>query len=285
MGNYSGRIKLEFEGTKSEKQMMEKLLRLMEPGASEEQWQLPINDYYDYYPATALLGILHKKDDSEYNIAFGDIDPLLAPKLFAALFPASKFSYSIKLEYSVTIEDTPYITATYDNNDLMIRKSYLYSDNDSDKIERICRELIDKDPAAKEKYEQYCEEYDIEEEEDTDWFELLNELVDNPDKIMASLYKYRKMIPSRNTKYEKSFFEDGDLQEYLVSEQIRKKDMSLMEYVKALPFTEEQFQKFIEISADCGFAKMHGFLLEERQNRIEQSGDSYEVSHVLMPIE
>ena len=57
MGCYSGNISLDFDGTNCEKQMMEKLLQLMEPGSDEEEWTLPVNREYDFYPATALLGI------------------------------------------------------------------------------------------------------------------------------------------------------------------------------------------------------------------------------------
>lgn len=46
MGCYSGTITLEFEGTNSEKQMMENLLQIMEPG-STKAWSLPVNMDYD----------------------------------------------------------------------------------------------------------------------------------------------------------------------------------------------------------------------------------------------
>lgn len=266
MGYYSGNLSLEFEGNKSEKQMMENLLQIMEPN-SEVEWSLPIDEYYDYYPATALLGILHKENDSEYNIAFKDFDPLLAPKLFAALFPASKFHYSIELEYSVTSEGTQYITAMYDDKTLKIREAILNSDLNEEKIVKICRKLLKTDPNAKRKYDQYCEEFDIEEEKDIDWSELLNQLVENPEETVASLYKFRKKSPARNVKYEKSFFEDGDLQIYLVSEQIKRLDMSLAEYIKLFPFTDEQFQRFIYIAEECHFDKMKAFLVEEKALR------------------
>ena len=104
-------------------------------------------------------------------------------------------------------------------------------------------------------------------EEDIDWSELLDQLVDNPEETMALLYKFRKKSPTRNVKYEKSFFEDGDLQAYLVSEQIKRLDMSLAEYIKLFPFTDEQFQSFIQIAEECHFDKMKTFLLEEKEQR------------------
>ena len=81
------------------------------------------------------------------------------------------------------------------------------------------------------------------------------------------MYKFRKKSPARNVKYEKSFFEDGDLQIYLVSEQIKRLDMSLAEYIKLFPFTDEQFQRFIHIAEECHFDKMKAFLIEERKQR------------------
>ena len=70
---------------------------------------------------------------------------------------------------------------------------------------------------------------------------------------MASLYDYRKVLPSRNKEYESSFFKDDDLQEYLVGEQIKKHDMSIVEYIQQFSFTEEQLQKFIKIAAESNF--------------------------------
>ena len=150
MGSYSGTVSLDFEGTNCEKQMMEKLLQLMEPGSDEEKWTLPVNKEYDFYPATALLGLLKKRDDGKYYISSGVPEYTLAPKLFAALFPASRFRYSIVLEYSVSLEDTPYLTAVYEGNKLMMRDSKLYGCGDEEKIAEICRKIIETDPEARE---------------------------------------------------------------------------------------------------------------------------------------
>ena len=155
----------------------------------------------------------------------------------------------------------------YDDKTLKIREAILNSDFDEEKIEKICRKLLKTDPDAKRKYDQYCEDYDIEEEDDIDWSELLEQLVENPEETMASLYKFRKKAPARNAKYEKSFFEEGDIQVYLVSEQIKRLDMSLAEYIKLFPFTDEQFQSFIQIAEECHFDKMMAFLMEEKEQR------------------
>ena len=271
MGYYSGRIKMEFEGTSSEKKMMERLLTLMDTEDVIE-WNLPLDEQFEVYPLTALLGTMQKNDEGGYSLTFGDLDPLSAPKLFAALFPASQFRYSIELEYSVSYEDTPQITAVYENKTLMIRDAYLYSSSPSDKekVGKICKKVIGTDPDANAKYEQYREENEIEDDEEVNWYDLLGELVDNPTETMVSLYKFKKTKPSRNKKYEKSFFDEGDLQEYLVSEQIKEQEMSLTEYIKAFPFTKEQFQHFIKVAADSHFAKMTAFLLAEQQLRFEQ---------------
>ncbi len=258
MGYYSGSITLEFDGTDCEKQMMEELLQMMEPEA-EEEWTLPLDEEFDFYPVTALLGSLEKGDDGEYYIPFGVPEYTLAPKLFAALFPDSQFRYSIILEYSVTSEDTPYLTVVYEKNKLMMRDSYLYGSSDKEKIAEICRKIIETDSEAREKYEQFLEEEGS--EEDSNWLILLNELVDDPYETMASLYDYRETLPSRNKEYESSFFTDGDLQEYLVGEQIKKHDMSIGEYIQQFSFTEEQLQKFKKIAAENNFTDFTALLL------------------------
>ena len=264
MGSYSGRITLDFEGTVCEKQMMEKLLQLMDPENGEE-WTLPVDEDFDFFPTTALLGPLEKLDDGIYSFGFPECT--LAPKLFAALFPSSQFRYSIITEYSVSMNDTPYLTAVYEDNKLMIRNSYLYSENDEEKIADICRKLIETDPKAKETYEEYLEDSGLEEDE-VSWSFLLDELDDDSYETMASLYEFCRTMPSRNEKYEKSFFEEGDLQVHLVREQIKNHDMTLADYIKQFPFTEEQFQNFIQTAAECEFTEMTAFLLEENQSRV-----------------
>lgn len=253
MGSYSGTVSLDFEGTNCEKQMMEKLLQLMEPGSDEEKWTLPVNKEYDFYPATALLGLLKKRDDGKYYISSGVPEYTLAPKLFAALFPASRFRYSIVLEYSVSLEDTPYLTAVYEGNKLMMRDSKLYGCGDEEKIAEICRKIIETDPEAREKYEQYLKDSGLDEDDYVSSFSLLGELIDDSYETMASLYDYRIVLPARNKKYEGSFFKEGDLQEYLVCEQIKKHDMSIGEYIRQFSFTDEQLQKFIKTAEESDF--------------------------------
>ena len=261
MGYYSGSIFLDFEGTNCEKQMMEKLLQLMEPG-SDEEWTLPLNDYYDFLSSTALIGILEQKEDGRFYLPFGVPDYTLAPKLFAALFPDSRFHYSLSLEYSVSLNDTPYLTAVYEDKKLMMRDAYLYCDRDDERLDEICRKMVETDTKVREKFEKILEENDLEEEH-VDWSIILGELVDDPYEIMASLYDYHRVRPSRNHEYESSFFKDGDLQEYLVCEQIKKHDMSVIEYIMQFSFTEEQLQKFMETATESNFTEMNAFLLKK----------------------
>lgn len=248
MGYYSGRITLEFDGTTCEKQMMETLLQLMAP-ESNEDWSLPLNEEYEVYPSTALIGPLKKGNDGRYYIKRGDYK--LAPILFAELFPAAKFRYSIILGYSVTLCDTPYLNAVYEDHKLMMRDSRLYCSDDEEKIAEICKKMIGADSEARKKYEQFVN--DAGDEADIDWLFLLDELVDDSYEEMASLYDYCKVLPSRNKKYERSFFEDGDLQEYLVCEQIKRHDMSIGEYIQQFSFTEEELQKFKKTAIESNF--------------------------------
>lgn len=47
-----------------------------------------------------------------------------------------------------------------------------------------------------------------------------------------------------------------------MSEQIKKHDMSLTEYINAFSFTDEQFQNFIQVAEECQFAEMKEFLVK-----------------------
>ena len=74
------------------------------------------------------------------------------------------------------------------------------------KIAELCKKMIETDPEAREEYGQYLKDTASEDDEDVDWLLLLEELVDDPYETMASLYDYRIELPSRNKKYERSFF-------------------------------------------------------------------------------
>ena len=128
------------------------------------------------------------------------------------MFPASKFHYSIELEYSVTSEDIWFLTAEYEDNRLMIREILLNNYNDVEEIEKICRRIIETDSNAERIYKEY-----LEEGKDINWFYLLEKLVDDSRETVASLYEFCEEWPSRNAEYEMSFCEEKDLQVYLVS--------------------------------------------------------------------
>lgn len=49
-----------------------------------------------------------------------------------------------------------------------MRDSYLYGSGDEEKIAEICRKMIETDSEAREKYEQFLEDADC--EEDINWF-------------------------------------------------------------------------------------------------------------------
>ena len=133
----------------------------------------------------------------------------------------------------------------------------------------LCRELIEQDEDARGKYEEYLEDEDLVDHPDSvDWFNLLEELTgtDGKERVDSS-YEFEETLPSRNLEYEESFFDKEDLQIYLISEQIKKQDMSLVDYIKTFSFTEQQILHFIMVSEECNFAKMSELLLEEKQRR------------------
>ena len=269
MPEYFGDVKMDFDGTICEKRMMERLLNLMDLDSREDYpdyYHLPFDECYDMYPKTALPGVVIDGNGPgfSWNINFDH-----APRLFAALFPQSSFRYAISMSSDNSGEKW-YAFAMYNNNVLMIWHCDLYNDTDEEEFICACRQIIDSSPDVKKRYKKYCKEKGYG-SGGGDLAFIIGFLVDNPHETLESLYNYGgAKSPSRNVQYEKSFFDEGDLQEYLVSEQIKEQEMSLTEYIKAFPFTKEQFQHFIKVAADSHFAEMTAFLLAEQQLRFEQ---------------
>lgn len=272
MGCYYPEGYLKFDGSSCEKKMMKRLLQLMNPRNPDYEWKLPLAfcDYCDY--PTAFLGIL--KEDGNYD-RFIEIDSQLTPKLIAALFPVSTFLYSITLWHSNSNENIECLTVEYKNGKLMIRESYYYDlkGRHAKYADEKCRELLDKDPTLWDKYEECLKEYGITGAPDDEygWINVLDELTGDAIKCIDSLYDFQEEIPARNAKYEQSFFGDGDLQEFLVGEQIKEKDISLIEYIKSCKFSKSQLQSFKYISDACQFDEMSRFLLEEELRRFPNS--------------
>ena len=125
---------------------------------------------------------------------FPDFDLSLAPKLFAALFPDSCFSLELRYEYSVGGGEKVFY-ADYRNNILLVRECQ--TEEDLEKLDEDLREQFEEG------------ELSIEELEDA----------------LLEVNGARQINPSRNAKYENSFFFDGkagdlgdDLLAYLAEE-------------------------------------------------------------------
>lgn len=259
MGTYEPLGYFSFEGTSSEQRMMENLIDLMDLEEPDRGWELPCEFDVDW--PLAILGYVEKRNQpGVYSREYDDL--AIVPKMFAALFPASEFDYSLTAWYSVTNDDTPFIKALYKDNKLLIKEGYYYNEED---IEKICRSIMEEDPDVKAEYEEMLDEDDL------SWFEMFDELVDDQEERMESLYEYREVLPSRDTEYEKTFLKDCDLLVYLVSEEVKNHDMALAEYIKAFSFTKQQFQDFIKIATECKFVEMSEFLLEEQQRRFSDT--------------
>ena len=256
MGHYDIEGRFGFHGTSSEESMMKKLLQIM----GDDEYDLPLDLMGGPFD---LLGIW-KEEYLPGKYSWNSLVPQLqlAPRLFAALFPRASFEYSISAWYSVTCEDTPSLTAKYENGRLFIREAELYNEFDA---ERIVSSLIESDEGARKYYEKLCEggeEYSI-----SLLSELAGELNLDETEMMESLYEFKEVEPLRDTEYEKSFFKGGDLQSFLVKEQIKNKDMTLAKYIQKFTFTKEQYQVFLQTAADCGFVELTAFLLEEIERR------------------
>ena len=148
IAEYFGNVKLDFEGTKCEKRMMERLLNLMDLDSREnfpDYYHLPFDEYYDMYPRTVLPGIVIDGKGPGFS---WDIDFTLAPRLFAALFPKSSFRYAISMMFD-NCGDEWYAFAAYKNDFLMIWRYNIDGDADEDKAINICKRIIETVPDAK----------------------------------------------------------------------------------------------------------------------------------------
>lgn len=279
MGYYQPTGFLEFDGTDSENQMVEKLFLIMDVlnyGWEELEKAKELEDVVDKYKLPIridcafpipLLGRIERfnREEDSFYLPYLELD--LAPKLFAALFPNASFHYEFTPWYSVSNDDTETMTAIYKDKKLMVRMSYY----DHEKAELLCKKLIDQDEYAREKCEKYLVEHQgsLDEPDSVDWFDLLGEITgsDGKETVDAS-YEFEEILPSRDSKYEKSFFDIGvDLQIYLAGDQIKHKNISIMDYIKAFSYTEEQFLYFLKIAEEYQFTEMSKFLLEEKQRR------------------
>lgn len=271
MGCYEPTGFLKFEGMNSEKQMMERLLQIMDVLNPDAEYKLPA-DFEDYYFPLALMGVLDEYDPQNGSYMTPSLDLELAPALFASLFPNASFHYVFTPWYSVTMDDTETITAIYKDKKLMIRRSYY----DHERAKSLCQELIDQDAAALEKYQEYLEQEDLTEEEvkddpyALDWFDLLEELTGQYDgkEVVDESYEFKELKPFRDDEFEESFFAEEDILFYLVKEQIKQDDDSVGSFVK--DFSAQQIQDLIEIAKESNCSKALAMLEEEKENRISE---------------
>lgn len=187
MGEYYTNVQIDFEGTTQEKDKFKKLLVLMDKEEIFDEDDFDESPYeIDDIIENALLGKLKDRgEDSDYVVRyFPDFDLTLAPKLFAALFPQASFSYDAEWEYSAGGGITAF-HAEY---------------NDGKLIAKQCQTEDDLEELDEEIQEQY-------EDGDLESIELI--------EMLMEIKKPKKLKPSINAKYVKSFFDEGDISEYL----------------------------------------------------------------------
>lgn len=236
--------KISFEGTMAEKKMMRKLLELMigddydmNELSEENERVLHIEEIGESIPeyGDALVGKLDDSGKPDYDLE-------LAPKLFAALFPGTSFSYWISYDYSGSQEEEFYCYADYDGKKLKLLE--YDGDNDGQKVfEDILEMKIiseEETQALKEEFGELFQQYsDINADSNTHdqngfnhdkwelYYENGYELIDAVCKLKGfewwnemiyALYPAQEVLPCKDDEYIKSFFRDGDILMYLNEE-------------------------------------------------------------------
>lgn len=189
MGTYYTSAELQFRGSKSDEEKLQKLLYLMDKDGDFEDFREEYQEspyVYDGLIQHALLGKLEDRgegDSWDWCRFWPDFDLKLAPQLLAALFPKSTFTYSISWEYSVGGGET-ILKAEYGNAALKIWE---------------CQKEEDLKLLTDEQREAYCNA-------EMDPYEL--------EEILFNAKGARNVSPSRNASYEHSFYQ-GDLDDKL----------------------------------------------------------------------
>ena len=296
MGEYYTHAKMKFIGSKSEISMLKNLLNCMNKEThivdfseccqvagegTRITYCFTFSD--DDFFENALLGELEDRgEEAKWTRYWPSFDLELAPLLFAALFPHAVFEYVLRWEYGNSGEDQ-YFSAEYDGHNLKcgecnselwenVLEAYAAlkcSDRDQEEWleewqENLNYDYIDMWNEMKEDYDAICDSLD------------LADFKGRKDKSKEGLYialngGYWNAYPSRNAKYEKSFFDGEDIQTYLVSEQIKKLDTGIEDYIKQFSFAEEQLQEFIQTASESGYKEMTAFLLEEKKHRVVEN--------------
>ena len=172
-----------------------------------------------------------------------------APTLFAALFPTSCFSLETSIITFSGGAGPEAIKAVYDGKELtastcgqcdgdqLLEGKY----NENDELKRLYDELDWETPFAEYVEEHFGYDRRLDDESCDCLSDIIDELRDK--KIIKSEEEFyyilngaTKIVPERDQEYERSFFEDEDLLDWLVREQIDKNVSleSLSEYLQTL---------------------------------------------------
>jgi hypothetical protein len=182
MGSFYTWIDVDFNGTDSDKDKFKKLLFLM----NKDEWvaemlkddfELPLS--LDDAFQNALLGCLEDQRE-DYCRYMPDFELEEAPKLISALFPESSFSISINWDYSAG-GGTTFFEAEYKNKILTVKKCQ--TEDDYYKLSDEMQEMYD-------------------------------ECGIDDDELKEALFEangVKTIEPSRDERYETSFYKAGDL--------------------------------------------------------------------------
>ena len=286
-----GSASLRANGSKAEMHMLQKLVHLMNK-EEEIDFSVSVKDkthngcelaYSQYFEVTiqnAVFGTLDDRGDQYSCRYMPSCDLRNAPVLFAALFPKSTFKLSLYYDNN-SCSEPDYAFAKYDGKQLLLSEVRLEFDGYDEEWQTIKNAYAQIKCPAEKDINQWIEEW----EETDDCFRFQCGNTKNEDyeavrtqlnldsyeevdempivNLYVALSGYKEHTPRRDSFYEKSFFDEGDLQEYLVLDQMKEHNATLIDYIKSFPFTADQLRRFLDAATENEFGEMSAFLLEE----------------------
>ncbi len=197
----------------------------------------------------ALLGRLQYRETRYGSIMDPDWDLTQAPILFALLFPTSRFSLETSIFTFSGGAAPEVIKATYDGKELTVSGCDQSDDyhllegsyNGNEEFERLYNELGWETPFAEFAEEHFGYDRRFDNESSGYLLDIIDglqakKIIKSEEDFYCILNGATKIVPERDQEYERSFFQEENLLDWLVRKQIDKNVSleSLSEYLQTL---------------------------------------------------
>ena len=197
----------------------------------------------------ALLGKMSYRETRHGSSMHPDCDLIQAPTLFSILFPTSRFSLETCIITFSGGAGPEAIKATYDGKELTVSKCSQFDEdellegkyNGSDEFKQLYDELGRETPFAEYVEEHFGYDRWLDDESCDCLSDIIDELrvkgiIKSEEDFYCILNGATKIVPERDQEYERSFFQEGDLLDWLVKKQIDRNVSleSLSEYLQTL---------------------------------------------------